>query len=352
MSLAQLKQNFGGAWPTLEKARETALEQVRKLDDLLTEEGKTGGSLVSADVSLVVFGSLARGEWTSGSDLDWTLLIDGGADHEHANTAHRIGELLRTRGFSPPGPTGTFGNLAFSHNIIHQIGGQDDSNRNTTQRMLLLLESRAVNRTDAYDRVILGILRRYLQNDFRAFRLKVPRFLLNDLHRYWRTMCVDYASKYRERASRGWAIRNIKLRMSRKLIFAAGLVTCYCCDPRIVAQLDPALEREPTVEGMAAYLRRFVDSTPLDILCDALARWSNRETAQVILGAYDTFLAQLDNADNRKRLTDLAPESAASDGLFQELQAQTRSFEKGLERLFFDDSPAIMAPLNREYGVF
>src|SRR5262249_24795112 len=161
----------------------------------------------------------------------------------------------------------------------------------------------------------------YLQNDFREFRLKVPRFLLNDLHRYWRTMCVDYASKYRERASKGWAIRNVKLRMSRKLIFAAGLVTCYCCDPRVVPQLDAALERGPTVEGMAAYLRRFVDNTPLDILCEALVRWSKTETAQLILGAYDAFLARLDDPDNRKRLTDLAPESAAGDGLFQELQA-------------------------------
>lgn len=352
MSLEELKRNFGGNWPAIERARIAATERVRQLDALLVEEGRAGGSLVSGDVSLVVFGSLARGEWTSGSDLDWTLLIDGGADHEHANTAHRIGELLRQRGFSPPGRTGIFGNLAFSHNIIHQIGGLDDSNRNTTQRLLLLLESRAVNRPDAYDRVILGILRRYLQNDFRTFRLKVPRFLLNDLHRYWRTMCVDYASKYRERASEGWAIRNIKLRLSRKLIFAAGLVTCYCCDPRIVGQLNPNLEREPTVDGMAAYLRGFVERTPLDVLCDALVRWSNPETAQLILGAYDTFLAQLDNADNRKRLTDLIPERSATDNLFQELQAQTRSFEKGLERLFFDDSPTVLSPLNREYGVF
>jgi predicted nucleotidyltransferase len=25
----------------------------------------------------VVFGSLARGEFTAGSDIDWTLLVDG-----------------------------------------------------------------------------------------------------------------------------------------------------------------------------------------------------------------------------------------------------------------------------------
>jgi hypothetical protein len=43
--------------------------------------------------------------------------------------------------FKAPGQTGTFGNMAFSHDIIHQIGGQNDSNKNTTQRILLLLES-------------------------------------------------------------------------------------------------------------------------------------------------------------------------------------------------------------------
>jgi hypothetical protein len=351
MSFEGLKKRYGGEWKAIDRAKGDAQAQLRRLDNLLVEAARDRGSLVSEDVALVVFGSLARAEWTSGSDLDWTLLIDGVADHEHANTAYHVGELLRAANFPQPGRTGTFGKLAFSHNIIHQIGGLDDSNRNTTQRLLLLLESRAVNRQEAYDRVILGILRRYLQNDFRPFRLKVPRFLLNDLHRYWRTMCVDYASKYRERASEGWAIRNIKLRMSRKLIFAAGLVTCYSCDPRVIDERDPDLQMNPTVDRMVDYLRRFVGQTPLDILCEALLRWSNAETARVILDAYDAFITQLDDTDKRKHLEALTPEHSTDDELFQELQADTRSFEKGLERLFFDDNP-VLATLNREYGVF
>ncbi len=206
MSLDELKKRCGRGWPAIDRARVAAEEKIVTLRRLLEQEESTRGKLDSEDISIVVFGSLARCEWTSSSDLDWTFLIDAGADHEHANTAHRFGELLKETGFTPPGPTGIFGNLAFSHNIIHQIGGPDDSNRNTTQRMLLLLESRPINRRDAYDRVIFGILRRYLQNDFREFRFKVPRFLLNDLHRFWRTMCVDYASKFRERSGQGWAV--------------------------------------------------------------------------------------------------------------------------------------------------
>ena len=352
MSLEELKKKLNRDWPTIDKSRADAEVQVRKLDKMLADAAEDRGSLVSQDISLVVFGSLARSEWTSGSDLDWTLLIDGGADHEHANTAHQVSLLLEREGFGKPGPTGTFGNLTFSHTIIHQIGGSDDSNHNTTQRLLLLLESKVVNHHEAYDRVILGILRRYLQNDFRNFRLKVPRFLLNDLHRYWRTMCVDYASKYRERASEGWAIRNIKLRMSRKLIFAAGLVMCYSCDPEMFHQQNPTIGDVPKVEEMVDHLRQhFVEQTPLDILCGAINLWAKPETASDILNAYEAFLSRLDNADDRNHLKLLSPDKSANDNLFQDLQRHTRSFEKGLERFFFDDDPTLAA-LNREYGVF
>ena len=86
--------------------------------------------------------------------------------------------------------------------LIHEIGGEDDTNRNLTERMLLFLESVPVNRDDAYNRVITGILNRYLANDRPMSRYKVPRFLFNDVVRYWRTMCVDFAE---QNAHAGWA---------------------------------------------------------------------------------------------------------------------------------------------------
>jgi hypothetical protein len=157
--------------------------------------------LVPPDTSIVVFGSLARLETTRDSDVDWTLLVDGAADSQHLDTALEIEGRLQALEARPPGQEGTFGGLAFSHDLVHNIGGEDDRNRNTTRRILLLLESVPIGDRTAYERVVRSLLRRYIQEDAEGgggeTAFKVPRFLQNDIARYWRTMAVDFAYKRR-----------------------------------------------------------------------------------------------------------------------------------------------------------
>src|SRR6266849_5361462 len=132
--VAELATQSKMQWPTIVTAQADAIAVQQLLRDKLR-------SFMSDDVDVVVFGSLARREWTSGSDVDWTLLVDGQASPDHRALARSIRNVLSMTRFRdvallPPGGEGIFGNMAFSHEVIHNIGGQADTNRNTTQRVL------------------------------------------------------------------------------------------------------------------------------------------------------------------------------------------------------------------------
>jgi len=174
-------------------------------------------SEVPAELSLVAFGSLARMEFTAVSDLDWCLIVDGRADADHRQVQLRIQDILRkVNGIREPNPAGAFGGLAFSHELIHCIGGNQDTNANLTRRLLLLTESVELTEPaidSARNRLLRGVLQRYFEEETRfPGKEFFPRFFLNDVIRFWRTMAVDFATKTHERGPRSWALRNIKLR--------------------------------------------------------------------------------------------------------------------------------------------
>jgi len=316
----------------LRTAREASLKKRKELDELLSTEI---GRYASPDTSLVVFGSLARGEWTSGSDLDWTYLIDGGAKSAHLQITQDIQRVFEEKGLAEPGPTGTFGNMAFSHDIVHQIGGQNDTNKNTTQRILLLLESTPIGgRREAYDRVIRAVIDRYLEEDTHLLtrdlkNYRVPRFLLNDIVRFWRTMAVDFASKQRDRAGKGWGLRNAKLRMSRKLIFASGLLICFS------SSLDSDLQNKISTDindvrfQLGNHIRDYVRMTPLEVLENFIRRYNIPDSvAKELFDSYAKFLRVLDDEKSRNALDDLRSENSETDPTFQQIREISEAFQR------------------------
>jgi hypothetical protein len=124
--------------------------------------------------------------------------------------------------------------------------------------------------------------------------MKIPRFLLNDIVRFWKTMAVDFASKQRERAGDGWGLRNIKLRMSRKLIFVSGLLVCMSCyfnPSEAVRKLQ--LAKDSSTEALVNHLQKYVALTPLEIVAESVALYGiSDQTAIKLFGAYDAFLAK------------------------------------------------------------
>jgi hypothetical protein len=360
-SVFALAEKLGVPIDAIRIAWGNALQLKNNLRDQITESGLlTGGD--DSDRSFVVFGSLSRNEFTGEgrSDIDWALLVDGLAAIQDIDLVHSLTHLVEASGQKKPNKAGPFGNLAFSHDLIHQIGGPDDTNINTTQRLLLLLESSALYGEAVRSRVIRNVLARYVLED-ESFLAgthpeHVPRFLLNDVARYWRTMTVDFQTKKRERENAGFAIRNVKLRFSRKLLYLAGLITCFSFS--IWADDENQIEAwEGAQEGRAfrliSYLERIANSPPLELVARAFLHLNLLDDAtRTFLTSYNDFVALLSNSDRRGRLEALKPEEMARDQVYQEARIASHEFQHAIEKLFLEPERSVLSRLTIRYGVF
>jgi predicted nucleotidyltransferase len=343
-------------WPTLAAAKADAVAVQELLHEKLRE-------FTSGDVDVVVFGSLARREWTSGSDVDWTLLIDGQANSAHRSTAREVERTLGKLTYNgvslkQPGAEGIFGSMAFGHEIVHHIGGQADTNRNTTQRILLLTEAVALRESrdelGPCERITRQVLSRYLVSDSNFHskvdqESRIPRFLLNDIVRYWRTMCVDFAYKDWEQDGKKWALRNVKLRISRKLLFFSSLLTISSCFQNELLRHNGA-EREDYLLSVQMHLLAFVHATPLNIVSWALSGIGLGRECCDLLDQYEGFMRLLDDKAVRIHLEKLNQDVYA-DEVFLKCRDMSHQLQAILRHVCFE----VASPLRDfmlEYGVF
>lgn len=159
--------------------------------------------------------------------------------------------------------------------VISSTGdAHDDSENLFTTRLLLLLESKPLWNADLRREAILNVLQYYFKDgkgkkDFR------PLFLLNDVLRYWRTLCLNYE---RDRViSPKWWKTNLNLKFSRKLtVFSTVLII-----------LTKAAVDEESFIAMA-------EKVPLERLAIALDTLDDPSLLPkflVFLNDYESFLA-------------------------------------------------------------
>ncbi len=353
---SELRDACGADWPAICQARERTRKRRERLSALLA-------NFDDRSFSIVVFGSLGRGEVTDSSDVDWCLLVDGPANPTIFDALWEIGEALKENGFKPPGATKTFGALIDSHQLIQHIAGTRDTNENLTRRILLLLESYPLTAEEVRGRVVRSLIGRYVDSDTTAPRLTaqnymIPLFFLNDVVRYWRTMATDFAAKMWERRGEEWAIRNIKLRFSRKLIFAAGLLAAFAAELHPDADAKKVsfdIDREAVNGELRESLSKQLQMTPLDSLCATLMSLGDRTAAlalaRELVGAYDQFLGIMADEAKHEILKNLDLHTAASDPAWAEARDASHRFRNALDGLFFE-SESKLPNLIRRYGVF
>jgi hypothetical protein len=325
--LAQLAQASGMGFAHLMAARERTGKRLEQREEQLSQ------LQVDPDVSVVLMGSWGRAEVTSGSDDDYMVLVDGPWRPEH-EVNPSIEDVARVFDIKP-GREGLFGEIVYSDYLVKRIGLQEDDNNNLSRRMLLLLESQPAIGHDRHRAASQEALRGYLE-DARKDR-SPPRLLLNDIVRYWRTICVDFAGKQRKRRGQGWGIRNVKLRTSRKILFAGGLLPVLECGSM-------------TRSDMEAFLDARLRMPPTDRVAQAFLEAGAHDSGGRALAAYDQFIGLLDKEDFRQALESLSREDADRSNQFLEAARLGRELQNGLLALLFETDT--LPPRVREFAIF
>lgn len=206
-------------------------ESKQRIFDLRTDLGAELATVErhseDPEVCIYATGSLARLEATEHSDLDAFFFLSGSSKK---NCLSRIRDVkilncvvtsAEERGFPDFSNDGEF--LKFLHidDVIDHIGSREDDYYNAlTARMLMILESTHLYNESLFKNFRTKVIESYFR-DFhdhsKSFR---PVFLLNDILRFWRTLCLNYENgrEWREQSSEKSAkghLSNLKLRFSR-----------------------------------------------------------------------------------------------------------------------------------------
>ena len=282
----------------------------RRLDEFRSRIANTKVLDSLPDLCIYVTGSFGRLEASNHSDLD-LFFIDKGASKDKPiswiNKTLLDADLIKAveeLEFPEFSNDGEYLSVHYLEDIKKTLGGRDDDFENHfTARLLLLLESRPLHNEDGYNNILQEIVNSYYR-DFddheTSFR---PVFLINDILRFWRTLCLNY--EYRrnrlvddEDGGNKSHLVNLKLKFSR-LLTCHSAIALLSMNGGVVGpedfihiiklspleRLDKIVEKEPAtkeyVEAMKKDYLWFLEKTGCE-KSDVL-RWiacrENRENA-------------------------------------------------------------------------
>jgi hypothetical protein len=202
-------------YPALKKNWAFSLDFLRHLSN------RCSGSLSDNVETIAVAGSFGRLEGSSESDADYIMVVN---DPQHASITKDkevLQKAIKEFGVSPPNKSGVFSQPRSKSDLVEPIGKADEKSDELGKRMLLLLESRPIYRVDCFEELLRTLFKKYSEyvseDPDKEFAL-----LGNDLMRYFRFICVNYQASF-WRQNEKWALRNLKLRHSR-IVMYSGLL--------------------------------------------------------------------------------------------------------------------------------
>lgn len=289
-------------------ATEWTAHAVQTLRDALAPLDREG-------LSILAVGSLGRGEASPRSDLDLVVVFDE-TSCDPTLAAQARGEAIAILGALPsPGldvPQKTFVRPYGLRELVRNVGGRLDTNEGLTHRALLLTERVWLTGPACAAHVVSRIFDTYSSGP--STRGRVLTALANDLHRYYRTVCVDYRYKVEEE-DKAWAIRSLKLKRSRKLWHLAN----------VALQTFAALE--VSEEARDDFVLRWLGAPPLVRVGAVAMGLGFANLVPPMIQLHDRLLAILGDTDRRAELEALRHDTRHDSATWRAVDEDNKAFD-------------------------
>lgn len=255
-----------------------------RLDVLRNQIGALDSAKSLPLLTIFTAGSYARNEASVHSDVDLFFLYDRPSiNHTHSRIKEiklfaDVLKIVEGMGFPEMSNDGEYLKILYLDQNLAELGGRtDDYQNHFTTRMLLLLESRAVFNDSGYNSAVSKVVESYFRDyEDHATEFR-PIFLVNDILRFWKTLCLNYEHKrnqpeFDEERRIKQKVKNFKLKYSR-------LLTCFASVAYLSSFPEPM--RPEDVSEM-------VSLTPLQRLKHAQSRMPS--AAEAIEAATDQYV--------------------------------------------------------------
>lgn len=251
--------------------RTTSLAQLDRLRKAFSAEPV----LNHGAVTIFAAGSLGRLEAGKNSDLDIFVVArpDKLGRLSEVRLLSKVADLNDALGFPPFSDEMRYMKVYDSDQLIKYTGTpRDDSENSFTTRMLLLLESAPLVNDEMHFDLVNEVCANYFRDnkgkkDFR------PLFLVNDLLRYWRTLCLNY-EQCREDPQKPWRKRNMNLRFSRMTTVFATVALLMIDRPTDAKDFIAQTSLTP-IERLAGAVDKLNDASLSDSFSEFLDHYSS-----------------------------------------------------------------------------
>lgn len=273
-----------------------------RLQELTDELERTGAKEIAEKEGACIYatGSGGRGEMSTRSDLDVFIVKHDAASGplrnlEEIRLKARLIEASRKLRFDDFSGDGKYvRSYDVRSDLIEKLGTSRDDYENVfTARLLLLLESKPILNPALYDQAIGALVLNYWRDYEQNSAHFLPVFLMNDILRFWKTLCLNYEERTGSKVSpeedlakaRGKRrLHNYKLKYSRMLTCYSAIIYLMATLKRDNGTVDPEVALDMVKESPTRRLELVAEIEPRAI-----------EHVESILSNYAQFLEVCDD---------------------------------------------------------